>query len=93
MGGGRSGRPVRPNPIGPGARANPNQKMIDSTIRKAEKGQPVRASDLKRGDNVVFAQKVRTVSSIGKQRNGKVGISFKDGGITDLRPDQTLPRG
>lgn len=40
----------------------------------------------------MFAQKVRTVSSVGMQGNGKVGISFKDGGITDMRPDQTLPR-
>ena len=39
-----------------------------------------------------FAQKVRTVSTVGKQGNGKVGVSFKDGGITDLRPGQTLPR-
>lgn len=93
-GGGRSGRPVRPNPIGPGAGRNPNQGMINKTIKDAEAraASQVRASDLKRGDKVVFAQKVRTVSSIGKQNNGKVGISFKDGGITDLRPGQTLPR-
>ena len=52
----------------------------------------IRASNLKSGDRVVFAQKVRTVSSVGKQSNGKVGVSFKDGGDTDFRPDQTLPR-
>lgn len=68
--------------------------MINKTIKDAEAkaATQVRASDLKRGDKVVFAQKVREISSLGKQRNGKVGISFKDGGITDLRPDQMLPR-
>lgn len=55
-------------------------------------GRSVKASALKRGDRVHFAQKVRTVSSVGTQRNGKVGVSFKDGGITDFRPDQALPR-
>lgn len=52
----------------------------------------IKVSRLKAGDRVVFAQKVRTVSSVGAQGNGKIGISFRDGGITDLRPDQTLPR-
>ncbi len=52
----------------------------------------IKASSLKGGDRVVFAQKARTVSSVGMQKNGKVGVSFKDGGVTDLRPDQTLPR-
>ena len=94
MGGGRSGSPVRPNPIGPGARRNPNQGMINKTIKDAEAkaSKEIRASDLKRGDKVVFGQQVKTVSSVGKQRNGKVGVSFTTGGVTDLRPDQTLPR-
>ena len=52
----------------------------------------IKASNLKPGDRVNFAQKTRVVSSVGKQNNGKIGISFKDGGVTDLRPDQTLPR-
>ena len=52
----------------------------------------IKASDLKAGDRVVFGQQVKTVSSVGKQSNGKIGVSFKTGGITDLRPDQTLPR-
>jgi len=52
----------------------------------------VKASDLKPGDRVHFAQKVRVVSSTGMQHNGKVGVSFKDGGITDFRPSETLPR-
>lgn len=58
----------------------------------ASGGGSVKASDLKSGDRVHFAQKVRTVSTVGKQGNGKIGISFKDGGDTDLRPGQTLPR-
>ena len=98
-GGGRSGRPVRPNPIGPGAKANPNQGMIDKTIRDAEgkarsktNDSQIQASDLKKGDRVVFAQQAKTVSSVGMQGNGKIGISFTTGGVTDLRPDQTLPR-
>lgn len=52
----------------------------------------IKASDLKRGDRVVFGQQVKTVSSVGMQKNGKVGVSFTTGGVTDLRPDQTLPR-
>lgn len=52
----------------------------------------IKASDLKRGDRVVFGQQVKTVSSVGKQNNGKIGVSFTTGGVTDLRPDQTLPR-
>ena len=131
---------MRPNPVGPGAKANPNQSMIDKTIRDAEgkaaagarrtgdgayyprggggsattaKSSPsrrngdgayyaptksktndsqIQASDLKKGDRVVFAQQAKTVSSVGMQGNGKVGISFTTGGVTDLRPDQTLPR-
>lgn len=52
----------------------------------------IKASNLKAGDRVVFGQQVKTVSSVGKQGNGKIGVSFKSGGVTDLRPDQSLPR-
>lgn len=52
----------------------------------------VKVSSLKSGDRVVFAQKARTVSSVGVQKNGKVGISFKDGGITDMPGSSSLPR-
>ena len=52
----------------------------------------IKASNLKPGDRVVFGQQVKTVSSVGKQSNGKIGVSFTTGGVTDLRPDQSLPR-
>ena len=69
---------------GDGAYYAPTKSKTNST--------QIQASDLKKGDRVVFAQQAKTVSSVSTQRNGKVGISFTTGGITDLRPDQTLPR-
>lgn len=63
-----------------------------SKARAAKRDSEVAASGLKPGDKVHFAQKRRTVSSVGKQRNGKIGISFKDGGVTDLWPTQRLLR-
>lgn len=103
-GSGRSGSPVRPNPIGPGAGRNPNQAMIDRTIRNAErKGgtagtttakkapsatKEIAGYELKRGDRIHFAQSVKTVSSVGKQRNGRIGVSFTSGGVTDVGAGQ-----
>lgn len=105
--GGRSGRPVRPNPIGPGAGRNPNQAMINKTIKEAEGKNArrmsaaetnapygtVKGSQLKRGDRIYFAQSIKEVSSVGKPgRNGRIGVAFTSGGVTDVHPDQPLSR-
>lgn len=58
---------------------------------KGVSGGTVKASDLKPGDKVQFAQRKRTVEAVGAAK-GRVAVSFKDGGITDLKPSQTLPR-
>jgi hypothetical protein len=44
--------------------------------------------ELKRGDRIHFAQSVKTVSSVGKQRNGRIGVSFTSGGVTDVGAGQ-----
>jgi hypothetical protein len=76
--------------------SSPNRRSGDGAYHKPTKtatnSKQIQASDLKSGDRVIFGQQAKTVSSVGMQKNGKVGISFTTGGVTDLRPDQTLPR-
>jgi hypothetical protein len=78
--------------------------MIDRTIKAAErkggtagtttakkvpsKPKEISGYELKRGDRIHFAQSVKTVSSVGKQRNGRIGVSFTSGGVTDVGAGQ-----
>lgn len=77
--------------------------MIDRTLAKAEgktrhTGMKVKKApgttkevagyELKRGDRIHFAQSVKTVSSVGNQRNGRIGVSFTSGGVTDVGAGQ-----
>lgn len=57
-------------------------KKSPSTVKE------VAGYELKRGDRIHFAQSVKTVSSVGKQRNGRIGVSFTSGGVTDVGAGQ-----
>lgn len=60
--------------------------------RTANAGVSVKATSLKRGDKVIFAQQAKTVRWVGKESKGRIPVSFETGGITDIARDQTLPR-
>jgi hypothetical protein len=71
------------------ARAEGNSRHSGTTVKKAPgKTKEIAGYELKRGDRIHFAQSVKTVSSVGKQRNGRIGVAFTSGGVTDVGAGQ-----